>query len=156
MIIGHLNDLSQSGLPDALKQILSRLDCSLEALSARDDGRWQPDNCRWFCNIGCSHTQPQQLRHTEYHHEWADIQVVLSGCELIHAGIQSVERDNDEERKPDLFITEQRCHAVSMTLNTGDFACFLPSEPHQALCAVDEPIMIRKAVFKVPRDMLEI
>lgn len=155
MIIGHLEALPMAGLPTPLKQILSRPDCSLQALSSLDDGCWQPEGCRWFCNIGLSQTQPQAQRHTEYHHLWADIQVVLSGCELIYAGLHSVAQDHDEERKPDLFITNRDNHAVAITLNSGDFACFLPGEPHQALCSVDTPMTIRKAVFKVPHDMLK-
>lgn len=155
MIIGHLNALPLAGLPTPLRQILSRPDCSLQALSALDDGRWQPENCRWFCNIGESQTQIQAQRHTEYHHLWADIHVVLSGSEFIYACMRSVEQDSDEERKPDLYITNHANHVVAITLRVGDFACFLPGEPHQALCSVDAPMTIRKAVFKVPRDMLE-
>ena len=56
MIIGHLNALQTAGLPAALYALLSRPDCSLQALSARDDGRWQPDNAPWFCHIGPAQT----------------------------------------------------------------------------------------------------
>ncbi|MCV5979533.1 YhcH/YjgK/YiaL family protein, partial [Escherichia coli] len=30
-----------------------------------------------------------------------------------------------------------------------------PGEPHQALCAVSTPAPVRKAVFKIPAEMLE-
>ena len=77
MIIGHLDALPLAGLPPVLYALLSRPDCTLQALSERDDGRWQPDNAPWFCQIGPAQTQPRAERHTEYHHQWADIQVVL-------------------------------------------------------------------------------
>ncbi len=156
MIIGHLNALPLAGLPPALRQILERADCSLAALAARDDGRWQPQGCPWFCHIGPAQTQPQAERHTEYHALYADIQVVLTGEETICAGMQSVARTDDEERKPDLWIAPGVVHPVSMTLRSGDFAVFLPGEPHQALCAVEAPMTVRKAVFKVPRALLEV
>lgn len=155
MIVGNLDALPLAGLPPALWQILSHSDASLQALSAREDGRWQPEGCGWFCSIGEAHTQPAAQRHTEYHHQWADIQVMLSGCEVINAGMQAVACDGDEERKPDLFIARDCQHPVAITLHAGDFAVFLPGEPHQALCAVDAPATVRKAVFKVPREMLE-
>lgn len=155
MIVGNLDALPLAGLPPALWQILSHPDASLQALSAREDGRWQPEGCGWFCSIGEAHTQPAAQRHTEYHHQWADIQVMLSGCEVINAGMQAVACDGDEERKPDLFIARDCQHPVAITLHAGDFAVFLPGEPHQALCAVDAPATVRKAVFKVPREMLE-
>lgn len=156
MIIGHLNALPLAGLPPALRQILERADCSLAALSARDDGRWQPEGCPWFCHIGPAQTQPQAQRHTEYHHLWADIQVVLTGEETIRAGMRSLAQTDDEERKPDLYIAPEAVHPVSIRLGSGDFVVFLPGEPHQALCAVDEPMTVRKAVFKVPRALLEV
>ncbi|VUS52702.1 Toxin-antitoxin biofilm protein TabA [Klebsiella pasteurii] len=80
---------------------------------------------------------------------------MLAGCEVINAGTLRVAQDSDEERKPDLFIARDCPLPVSITLHAGDFALFLPGEPHQALCAVDAPVTVRKAVFKVPGDMLE-
>lgn len=155
MIVGHLNALPLAGLPPVLREILDRPDCSLAALAARDDGRWQPQGCRWFCHIGPAQTQLQDQRHTEYHYLYADIQVVLAGEERICAGMQSVAQPGDEERKPDLWIAAGAVHPVSITLKPGDFAVFLPEEPHQALCAVGMPMTVRKAVFKVPRALLE-
>lgn len=154
MIIGNLNALPLAGLAPALREILSRPACSLAALSAREDGRWQPEGCRWFCTIGPAQTQPRDQRHTEYHREWADIQVVLAGEEVIYAGSHIDMQPDDEERKPDLYLTSRCDHSVAITLRAGDFALFTPGEPHQALCMVDAPQTIRKAVFKVPREML--
>ena len=155
MIVGNLNALPLAGLPPALRQILAHPQATLAALSARKDGRWQPENCRWYCDIGEASTQPAARRHTGYHHQWADIQVMLAGWEVINAGTLRVAQDSDEERKPDLFIARDCPLPVSITLHAGDFALFLPGEPHQALCAVDAPVTVRKAVFKVPGDMLE-
>ncbi|ECG8588806.1 DUF386 domain-containing protein [Salmonella enterica subsp. salamae] len=154
MIIGNLNTLPQTGLPTALRHILSRPDCSLSALIAREEGRWQPEKSAWFCTISMAKTQPRSQRHTEYHRQWADIQVILAGEESIYASSQVITRLDNEERKPDLFITCDCQHTVAITLHVGDFALFMPGEPHQALCAVNAPATVRKAVFKVPLAML--
>lgn len=154
MIIGNLNTLPMAGLPEKVLALLQLSECSLEALAAKDIGKWQPENAVWFCNIQQATTQDAALRHTEYHHLWADIQVMLEGEEIINAGIQSVAATGDEEKKPDLFITSRSELPVSITLRKGDFAVFLPGEPHQALCAVNESMTVRKAVFKVPKSML--
>ncbi|WP_342320738.1 YhcH/YjgK/YiaL family protein [Kosakonia sp. BYX6] len=155
MIVGNLNALPLAGLPAALRGILELPQCSLAALQGHVDGRLQPEQAAWFCTVGPANTQPQAQRHTEYHHEWADIQVVLAGEEVIHAGTHYVAQASDEQRKPDLYITTTARLPVSITLRTGDFAVFLPGEPHQALCAVHDPMTVRKAVFKVPRALLE-
>ena len=156
MIIGNLSALPLAGLPAPLRAILARPDATLAALRSRDDGRWQPEGESWFCTIGPATTQPRADRHTEYHHQWADIQVILSGEERIYAGMLPTGRADDTERKPDLFITATAPGSVSMTLERGDFAVFLPGEPHQALCAVGESAQIRKAVFKIPAALLEV
>lgn len=155
MILGNLNALPQAGLPAALRDILALPQCSLTALQTHDDGHWQPEQAEWFCNIGPANTQQQAQRHTEYHQLWADIQVLLAGEERINAGTQYLAQESDEQRKPDLYITTAAVLPVSIMLRAGDFAVFLPGEPHQALCAVNEPMTVRKAVFKVPRALLE-
>ncbi|MEZ3498507.1 YhcH/YjgK/YiaL family protein [Pantoea sp. KPR_PJ] len=155
MIIGNVQHLSMAGLPAALRAILAREDCTLEALQQREEGRFQPDGVSWFCQIGPAQTEPAAQRHTEYHHQYADIQVVLEGDEIINASQQNLARAGDEERKADLFITAVRTLPVSMHLTCGDFVVFLPGEPHQALCAAPQPQKVRKAVFKIPRSLLE-
>ncbi|WP_297197755.1 YhcH/YjgK/YiaL family protein [uncultured Pluralibacter sp.] len=155
MIVGNLDALSQAGLPAVLNAILATEGATLSALKAREDGRWQPDGAQWFCNIGPAQTQHREARHTEYHRQWADIQVILEGSELIYAAATAVMQPDDEERKQDLFITPRTPTGVSIQLGEGDFAVFLPGEPHQALCAVDVPSQVRKAVFKVPKALLE-
>ncbi|MCG7389781.1 YhcH/YjgK/YiaL family protein [Pantoea sp. ACRSB] len=155
MIIGHVQALAMAGLPAALRAILEREDCSLEALRQREDGRFQPEDAEWFCHIGPAQTEPAAQRHTEYHRQWADIQLVLEGSEIINASQQSLAQADDEERKADLFIASVQALPVSMCLSVGDFAVFLPGEPHQALCAAQKPERVRKAVFKIPRSLLE-
>ncbi|MBX4365426.1 YhcH/YjgK/YiaL family protein, partial [Mycobacterium tuberculosis] len=54
-----------------------------------------------------------------------------------------------------LYICQPAPESVSILLRPGDFAVFYPGEPHQALCAVSTPAPVRKAVFKIPAEMLE-
>lgn len=156
MIIGNVQALAMAGLPAALRAILEREDCRLAALRQREDGRFQPEDAEWFCHIGPAQTEPAAQRHTEYHRQWADIQLVLDGDEIINASQQSLAQPEDEERKADLFIASVQALPVSMCLSTGDFAVFLPGEPHQALCAAPRSERVRKAVFKIPRSLLEV
>ncbi|MCD9672782.1 MULTISPECIES: YhcH/YjgK/YiaL family protein [Klebsiella] len=154
MVIGNLDTLPMAGLPEKVRAILRLPECSLQALSARAPGKWGPEGAEWFCNIQQATTQPKEARHTEYHHLWADIQVMLEGEEIICAGIHSLAEATDEQRKPDLYIAKNTALPVSITLRKGDFAVFMPGEPHQALCAVDEPQEVRKAVFKISAQLL--
>ncbi|RRE14586.1 DUF386 family protein [Klebsiella pneumoniae] len=154
MIIGNLQALQQAGLPPALKQLLSSEACSLAALSARENGRFQPDDAPWFCTLSVVQTQPAAERHTEYHRQWADIQVIPAGEERIQAGMAPAMRPEDHELKPDLYMSagpgECLYSAASRRLRG-----LYPGEPHRALCAVSTPAPVRKAVFKIPAEMLE-
>lgn len=156
MIIGNLQVLAMAGLPTALRAILERDECRFEALRQREDGPFQPADAQWFCHIGPAQTEPAAQRHTEYHRQWADIQVVLEGNEVINASQQLLAQPDDEERKADLFIAAACALPDSINLSAGDFAVFLPGEPHQALCAAPQRERVRKAVFKIPRSLLEV
>lgn len=154
MICGNLLSLETAGLPKAFKDILSHPECLLESLIQSDDGKMQLSGEDWFVNIGPAQTQEQEVRHTEFHHLYADIQVVLEGEEVINYGVVDCSAEEAVEKKPDLLILANPKLSQSVHLKPGDFAIFMPGEPHQALCMVSEPKQIRKAVFKVPLAIL--
>ncbi|MGC6388247.1 YhcH/YjgK/YiaL family protein [Ewingella sp. S1.OA.A_B6] len=150
MIAGNLAALELATLPEPLRQILTRPDCSLEALSAREDGRFQPGDVSWFCHIAVATTSPVAERHTEFHQDWLDIQLVLEGEEIIGFDTRDATGQPATERKPDLFILENPALPNEILLRRGDFVTFAPGEPHRALCCTEHPAIVRKAVFKVP------
>ncbi|STW69698.1 YhcH/YjgK/YiaL family protein [Klebsiella pneumoniae] len=138
MIIGNLQALQQAGLPPALKQLLSSEACSLAALSARENGRFQPDDAPWFCTLSVVQTQPAAERHTEYHRQWADIQVILAGEERIQAGMAPAMRPEDHELKPDLYICQPAPESVSILLRPRRLRGLLPRRTAPgAVCGFD-------------------
>lgn len=155
MISGNLLSLHTSGLPSNIKSILLNSKCSFEALCNSEDGRLSVEGEEWFCNIGDAQTQEPELRHTEFHYLYADIQVVLEGEEIINYGVIDCSEEAADEKKPDLLILKEPKLTQSVHLKPGDFAVFMPGEAHQALCMVSNPEQIRKAVFKVPLSILE-
>jgi biofilm protein TabA len=155
MICGNLNSLQSSGLPRVLVELLADPDLSLTSLSAKSEGKYQPDNADWFYNIAISQTSPKESRHTELHELYADIQIVLEGEEVIHYSLVDSLSEDKEEKKPDFFILKQPHLTQAIHLTAGDFAVFLPGEAHQALCMVNLPDKVKKAVFKIPTQILE-
>ena len=81
--------------------------------------------------------------------------MVLAGEEQIYADPRPDIHPGDSEKKPDLFIVENPRLTQCLGLSAGVFAVFFPGEPHQALCAPGEEQTVRKAVFKVPRTLLD-
>ncbi|HFZ8995624.1 TPA: YhcH/YjgK/YiaL family protein [Citrobacter freundii] len=154
MITGNLHYLALASLPDALLSILSRPEFKPETLKQLPDGRIQPTAEGWFCNIGDTQTAARETRHTEFHRDYLDIQIMIDGEEIIYYDCADVREQPAQERKPDLFILEQPALRQHVHLQPGDFAVFAPGEAHQALCAVSSPCTVRKAVVKVPLTML--
>ncbi|ASN84167.1 YhcH/YjgK/YiaL family protein [Pectobacterium versatile] len=155
MIAGNLNALKLATLPDALWAILSAPGMSLAELNALREGRYQPEGAEWFYNIGTVNTAPRATRHTEFHSNYLDIQLILEGEEIIGYGLNDVHGQPATERKPDLYILDNPQVPHQIHLRAGDFVTFYPGEAHQALCAInDSPAPVKKAVFKIPVTLL--
>ena len=155
MICGDINFLTIATLPQSLYEILSRPDFSLEALQKLPDGRYQKEGDLWFYNVGDSATSPREARLTEFHKDYLDIQLVLQGKEIIHYGLECCLDEPAVQKKPDFYILDTPKLTNQVYLQAGDFATFYPGEPHQALCMIQEPAKVRKAVFKVPVSLLQ-
>lgn len=154
MIAGNMNNLDLATLPKSLYEILSHPEFNLEKLQSLPDGKYQPEGATWFCNIGDSQTSPADVRHTEFHKNYLDIQLILQGEEIINYSLLNAIGQSAVEKKTDLYILDNPTLTNSILLQIGDFATFYPGEPHQALCMVKSPATVRKAVFKVPKDII--
>ena len=88
-------------------------------------------------------------------HEISEGEIVLEGEEVIHYSLVDSLSEDKEEKKPDFFILKQPHLTQDIHLTAGDFAVFLPGEAHQALCMVNLPDKVKKAVFKIPTQILE-
>ncbi|MCX8957816.1 YhcH/YjgK/YiaL family protein [Erwinia psidii] len=153
MITGNLNTLTMANLPPSLYSLLTRPEHSLAALRAQDDGRFQPTGESWFYTISVAQTAVADTRHTEFHRQYLDIQIVLEGTETINFSCADARQQQATETKPDLFIVAHPQLPHSVQLAAGDFVIFYPGEAHQALCAIGKPATVRKAVFKIPLAM---
>lgn len=154
MIAGNMNMLESATLPKSLYEILSNPEFSLEKLRSLPDGKYQPEGAKWFCSVGDSQTSPAEIRHTEFHENYLDIQLILKGKEIINYSLTNAIGQSAVEKKPDLYILHKPVLTNSILLCAGDFVTFYPGEPHQALCMVKEPAIVRKAVFKIPKEII--
>ncbi|PJG84428.1 YhcH/YjgK/YiaL family protein [Conservatibacter flavescens] len=154
MIAGNMKHLTLATLPKSLYEILSHPKFSLEKLQSLSDGKYQIEGASWFCNVGDSQTSPAETRHTEFHEDYLDIQLILKGEEIINYSLTNAIGQSAVEKKPDLYILDNPMLTNGILLREGDFVTFYPGEPHQALCMVNEPAVVRKAVFKVPKEII--
>lgn len=90
-------------------------------------------------------------RKLECHRKYADVHIA-DGHELIYFAdksslrqVEKYDRDRDVE-----FYAGRKLNALS--LSSGQFAIFLPGEPHEPGCALGKSGKVRKLVFKIRID----
>ncbi len=153
MIHGNINNLELATLPPVLKSIVGGFCADFNKVCAMEDGKYEFDN--WFVTISSVMTDLAVNRHTEFHREFMDIQLILSGNEIIAYDSLNLSDEPAFEKKPDLYILEKPVLRNRIILSAGEFLTFYPGEAHQALCAVGEPALVKKAVFKIPMSLLK-
>ncbi len=86
----------------------------------------------------------------EAHEKWIDLQMVISGEEVVRcakrsAGVMKTEYNPDIDA---LFMTVDNGYDT-VALYRGNFAVFFPEDIHLPGLAVDKSIPIKKYVFKI-------
>ncbi|GBU09410.1 hypothetical protein AwWohl_05480 [Gammaproteobacteria bacterium] len=171
MIFGRLNDYQRNTLVSGnLAKILGFYTDKLALLQEMDSGTYPLDASLGFTKeqaffmVMDGKTEVRSDRKTEYHHNFADIQLLLKGEEAqgyssqLYSDLKTVPPipQADPTAKPiDLYFIENGYQPNNhVILNVGDFVIFPPTELHQPLCAVNQVCEIKKAVFKVHKDLL--
>jgi biofilm protein TabA len=88
----------------------------------------------------------------ESHRKYIDVQVVLEGEELMEVadvGRMTVRQPYNQER--DLVVYEDSTEASHLRVYPGQVAIFFPTDAHMPTLRIRaEPVLVRKAVVKVP------
>ncbi|MDD4368450.1 MAG: YhcH/YjgK/YiaL family protein [Oscillospiraceae bacterium] len=139
------------------------LELALDWLSRQDlhklpDGRHEILNTEVFVNIMTAQLRPAEAAEFEWHRQYADLQLELSGCEAWeYSREQAGERAFDPVRDIGFFKAEPD---VLGTLAGQRFVIFFPGEAHKPACLPEaeagasdtDPAAgptVRKAVLKI-------
>ncbi|BDH44302.1 hypothetical protein TUM12370_03460 [Salmonella enterica subsp. enterica serovar Choleraesuis] len=154
MIIGNINGTAPDLLPSALAALLGNDRFGMEALSQQPDGKYNIHDDSLFYIISSPTTRHESEIKSEFHRQYIDIQLLLSGDEVIATGPLPDEAPQLPETAPDLIFIDDNPVEQRITLTPGDYAVFFPGEVHRPTCQVSQPQSIRKVVFKVCKDWL--
>ncbi|NEX83102.1 YhcH/YjgK/YiaL family protein [Aeromonas rivipollensis] len=154
MITGNLQRLDMAMLPAPLLQLLSREECSHQNLLNKADGKYDIIDNAVFYLISSLVTADEGRVKSEFHEQYLDIQVLLTGQEIIATSATISAPHDYQESKPDLIFVENDEITTRIMLEAGDFAIFYPGEVHRPTCQIDAPDRIKKAVFKVSKSWL--
>jgi YhcH/YjgK/YiaL family protein len=91
-------------------------------------------------------TKPKTV--SEVHEKYIDIQLVLSGEEVI--GVAPIECEKElVDAKPEKDVWHYTCATQPMTLRAGEFMVLYPSDIHMPGATLGDPAAVRKVVVKV-------
>ncbi|MFA0088141.1 YhcH/YjgK/YiaL family protein [Vibrio sp. 10N.261.51.F12] len=153
MLFGNVNNLDL--LPYVKPEIKTLITSAIEVSKHNPLGRYELGTEGVFVVLAEAETQEKSARKAEIHKCYADIQIVLEGNEIIgfsnhletkYKGIMELESDVM------FFDTVEQEQFVS--LQNGDFALFYPNQVHRPLCATEQPMQVKKAIVKIPIDLL--
>lgn len=156
MIVGLLSDVSKqkSVLPAAVVRAIEALQ-KLD-LAALDAGRYELEGDQLFYLIQDVETRSFDESKSEAHHNYADIQIPLTGAERYGFSLPQVGLSATEDRlaSGDIAFYPAPANEFFMDIEPGAFAVFMPKELHRPCLAINEKAKIRKAVVKVHASLL--
>lgn len=128
----------------------------LENASSAGLGDYPLGKPEWFANVHTYETHAEQECLWESHTRTIDVQYMINGEE----GIRWL-TTNELTRPVRTYGNQDRLDwappagtATLLTLRSGMFAIFLPGEAHCPMIALNGPRPIRKAVVKIPVDLM--
>jgi len=87
----------------------------------------------------------------ESHLRYLDVQVIVSGEELMEVGdARRLRVSENLTPEKDLIFYAPGAPASMLRMGAGDTAVFFPVDAHRPSLAVSEPRLVRKVVVKVP------
>lgn len=153
-----LGDLSRADYAKSLPPIFARLCEKLKSLDLVNlPLGWQDLEEGIRMNVMEFETTPAEEKKAEMHRKFIDIQLLISGTEMIEYGLSEPDLTKfDEYREEDDYqLTEMIEHKNDLVLQPNMFAIFLPYEPHKPGNSVNgKNAQLKKLVVKVPVTLL--
>lgn len=149
-----LGDLSRADYAKSLPPVFARLCEKLKNLDLVNlPLGWQDLEEGVRMNVMEFETSPAEEKKSEMHRKFIDIQLLISGEEMIEYGLSEPDLAlYDEYRDEDDYqLTDKIEHKNELILQPNMFAIFLPYEPHKPGNAVGgQNKLLKKLVVKIP------
>ncbi|MGR5943918.1 YhcH/YjgK/YiaL family protein [Enterobacter sp. C4G1] len=134
---------------------------ALQAVIAQDPlslpaGKYTVDGDNIFFTVVEGETRPLAEQRPEYHHQYIDIHIVLTGEEIIGAGNKglTITPDGPFNAAHDLGFCEHISSESLIHLHPFELAILFPGELHRPMSALDAGAPLHKIVVKINNDLL--
>ena len=123
-------------------------------MNTLDCGRYDIYGKDFFVNIVNYHTKNESECMWEAHKQYLDIHYIISGTEKIK--IANVDKMNlDQYFEESDYLKLDGTATGEIDLNEGDYLILFFEDAHMTGISVDETTSVKKAIFKVSKDMIE-
>jgi YhcH/YjgK/YiaL family protein len=149
MIADTLENIRHYGIPvEGLEEALAWLEG--EDLQSLEPGRYPLGDSGAVAILAAGQTVPEQEEEWEAHRRFADLQVVLSGEEVMgFSPLAGMIPKGEYSGKDDCVLLEGPGNF--MLVRAGGFVVFTPGDAHKAMLETSSgPGQVRKVVFKLP------
>ena len=120
-------------------------------LSSLEAGRHEISGSDVFALVQKYTTYPEADRFMEVHSDYADIQVMVSGTEIIYFAESSEGMDEHQAytKEKDCALYKSEMDHTAVIMRDGEFALLYPGELHKPCCTLNEACDVMKIVIKI-------
>jgi YhcH/YjgK/YiaL family protein len=121
-----------------------------KTLSQKDDGKYLVDGDNIYYTIQRYTTKPLSECKFEVHQKYIDIQVLLSGVEILgYTPVKELTVAEEYNPEKDIAFFEKPKEFTKLLLKPVFFCILFPDDAHLPGCCFEKPGKVRKAVIKI-------
>ena len=126
----------------------------VEAMKSLDElapvGEKQLEGSRVVLKVVEMMTHPKEKGAFEAHRQHIDVHYILSGRECMqYEAIDGLNVTEPYNEKEDFCLYAEGANSQTVCFGAGDFYILYPSDAHNPNCCVEQPALLKKAIFKV-------
>ncbi len=113
-------------------------------------GKYEIDGKNVFANVTEYTTIPWEEAKYEAHHNYTDIQYMISGSEtMTYARIDELTEKVPYNEEKDVVFYDNENPGLKVVVKAGEYMIFNPWDGHKPKAAAGEPAMIKKVIVKI-------
>jgi YhcH/YjgK/YiaL family protein len=113
-------------------------------------GKYEIDGNNVFANVTEYTTIPWEEARYEAHHNYTDIQYMISGSEtMTYARIDELEEKVPYNEEKDVVFYDNENPGLQAVVKAGEYMIFNPWDGHKPKAFAKEPAMVKKVIVKI-------
>ena len=113
-------------------------------------GKYEIDGKNVFANVTEYTTVPWEEAKYEAHHNYTDIQYMISGSEtMTYARIDELAEKVPYNEEKDVVFYDNENPGLKVIVKAGEYMIFNPWDGHKPKAAAGEPAFIKKVIVKI-------